>query len=167
MLILACYPLSLSVAFYELSAFAFLCTLQCPLCHLFIFYFPNKTTKKNREMGLFSKKLGKSQVQILKHRCPRRWGDAGKCKFLSVSKHWPMQTATSTRPPASVAFCSSAVWKCFLAQGTAAHTAALHWLMPCWPATKGEECWNVDLTTARLLSCSAYFPVPHVGSMWR
>ena len=57
----------------------------------------------------------------------------------------PLQTATSTGPPASVAFWISVVQKCFLAQVTAAHATALCWLLLCWPATKGEDCWNVGL----------------------
>lgn len=90
-------------------------------------------------MGLFSKELGRNQVQILIHSCPRGEEMQGNASFSVSPNSGPLQTATSTGPPASVAFCIS-VQKCFLAQVTVAHTAALCLLLLCWPATKGEDC---------------------------
>lgn len=139
MLILACCPLSLSVAFYELSAF--LCISPVSFMPFFFFFLK----QKKRRQDCFPR----NNVEI---KCKFLYTDVlegeemqANASFSASPNTGPPQTATSTGPPASGAFCISALQKCLLAQATAAHTAALCWLLPCWPATKGEDRWNVDL----------------------
>lgn len=96
-------------------------------------------------------------MKILICRRARRWGDADKFKFLSVSRNTgPLQAATSTVSATSGVFCISAVQKYLLARVTAAHTAALCWLPLYWPAAKGKYCWDVDLLQLD------FFPLLHI-----
>lgn len=155
-------PWSLSASFIHLpfSSFFFLSFFF----FLFVFFFfPNIKTHKLWE---YLARNWVDWVQILTYGRASRWGDADKCKFLSVMEHWSTADCYKhcvNHLSGSLHFCCSEIFAGTDHSSTYCSSLLTASVLAC---CKGKVLLRCGLISVRLLS-SAYFPLPHVCSMQR
>lgn len=102
------------------------------------------------------------RCRFLIHGCSRRWWDAGKCKFPSVTECW--STAHCHKHGADciggfLHFCCSEMFPGTGHSSTCCSSSLTAAVLACY---KGKGLLQCELTTTKLLSCPLYFTLPHV-----